>query len=89
MTAKQIVRTMLSERLIGPKDFFSPSRTPHLSNARIEVATALNEMGYANAQISRALGRNHSTVVYYLKSDFRAAKRNEMRERMRVKRSRS
>ncbi len=48
-------------------DLLSPARTAMLVSARGEVIDALDALGYSAAAIGRALNRDHTSVLHWMK----------------------
>jgi chromosomal replication initiation ATPase DnaA len=74
MTSREIIKKVLRRHKVGPKDFFSATRMPHVVEARMAAACFLAANGFRTATIARAIQRNHSTILYYLDPEKRARK---------------
>lgn len=59
--ADSIIKAMLSERMMGIKDFRT-SYQPRFVNARTEVIQRLHDEGFSSYAISRILKMNRRTV---------------------------
>lgn len=64
-TGQQIVDGIMAERRVGPKDFYSRCRFPHLVAARIAAIKALIAAGFNNACASRVMKCHQSTIGYW------------------------
>ena len=64
--ARAIIREIAALRGVDPYKIIGHSRKEKLFRARIEVARALDARGYSTPQIGMILGKDHSTIVFYL-----------------------
>ena len=63
-----------------PTVVLSPSRHANAVQARAEVAQVLRELGWSYPRVGRAIGRNHSEVMYLLGASKRGRERQARRE---------
>jgi chromosomal replication initiation ATPase DnaA len=71
MRGKAIIREVMRQFNIGPKDFFGTSRVTHLVNARRDAIRQLTEAGFSLAAIARLTKRHYSTVQYWTHPSYR------------------
>lgn len=60
---RQIVEAVAAQHGVKPQDILGPDRTHYVAMARQEVMYHARLAGLSLAQIGRALGRDHSTVL--------------------------
>ena len=65
-TYRPIVSIYSQKWGVNMRDLTSRHRAREIVGARVEIARSLWNMGYTTVRIGRLLGRDHSTVVYYL-----------------------
>lgn len=80
LRARAIIQGVLQKHKLGPLDFFSHYRVPHLVEARIDAAQQLNAIGYSHTRIGNVLHRNRSTIQHYLTPNVRVRKREHLRK---------
>jgi hypothetical protein len=73
MKGRQIIRAVMAERKIGPKDFFG-SRFPEHVAARRDAITRMHEAGFNHAAIGRLMSRHETTIWYWVDAKGRAKK---------------
>ena len=66
MKPKAIIEKLLLQHGVSESDFFGDSIHAHVINARRAAILALNEAGLDNPQIAKAVGRDITTVRYWL-----------------------
>jgi chromosomal replication initiation ATPase DnaA len=71
MTGREIIKTVMADRGIGPKDFFGKSRVPHLVRARAAAMKRMRDAGMSKATIGRVMKRDYSTVRYWTQPEYR------------------
>lgn len=65
--AKTIIADIARECGLEPYQFIDArSRRPKFVRARIKVAKRLRAIGYSASRIGAVIGREHSTVLFYL-----------------------
>jgi chromosomal replication initiation ATPase DnaA len=65
MTGREIIKVIMAERGIGPKDFFGDSRMRHVVRARAAAIRQMRDAGMSNVTIGRVMKRDYSTVRYW------------------------
>jgi chromosomal replication initiation ATPase DnaA len=71
MTGREIIKTVMADHGIGPKDFFGKSRVRHLVRARAAAIKQMREAGMSNSTIGRIMKRDYSTVRYWAHPEYR------------------
>lgn len=66
MKGRAIIKGVLRQSKVGPKDFFSPSRLRHIVRARRTAVVELKQAGFTKTAIGRLINRDYKTVVYHL-----------------------
>lgn len=64
--ARQIIREVAALYGIDPLEIVGASRRQKAFRARVEVAHLLTRRGYSSTRIGIAIGKDHTTVVFYL-----------------------
>lgn len=84
--ANRIIRETCEEHLVGRSDLMGHSTFPHLVNARRALIAKLTQAGFTITQMSRAIGRNRSTIRYWNVPEEREYRLGQMLEYGRRKR---
>lgn len=74
MKGRAIIRAVMAERKIGPKDFFGSSHLAHHVAARREAITRLHAAKFTNAAIGRMMNRHDTTIWYWVDREGRQRK---------------
>lgn len=64
--AEDVVLNVCRKLGVAPKDFFSKSRSNMLTDARMIACKILRDMGYSNQHSGSIVGKDRTTVLYYL-----------------------
>lgn len=70
---------------IDPEFILGITRKKPYPKARRIIAKELRSFGYSFPQIGRAMNRDHTSIIYMVKDDFRAKKIQRNKERYCVK----
>ncbi|MGM4906286.1 hypothetical protein AB8B21_05585 [Tardiphaga sp. 866_E4_N2_1] len=71
MSAEEIIADVLKRTRVSEEDFFGPFRAPRFTVARALAISEMTHAGMTKMAIARAIRRNHVTVVYWQRAEFR------------------
>lgn len=72
MTGPEIVESIIATHAVNAEQFFSRSRVAEAVSARTSAIRALKETGFNNAAIGRLIGKDVTSVRYWVKPERRA-----------------
>ena len=68
MKYKRLINCIANLYDITSEDILGKCRKAHMSESRVIIAHILRYIGYSLTEIGEILNRDHSSVIYYLKT---------------------
>jgi hypothetical protein len=75
MKGKAIIKAILREHHVSADDFFGSGHARFVVYARVDAIQRMNDLGMNGHAIARIMKRNHSTIFYWLRPEYRARRK--------------